>query len=608
MKKGRKTEKMTFADFYNLGNMLQEISPVSKKIQIIEDAESYLHRGVRLQSLAKERFREICCGINLTGTEMLLFGNGFSTSATFWDILDSLKKAIRRILRRVVSEEDSELKELLALINPGYGVTLNFVSVTKEPNATHRKEIANGDQMLLLIIREEGYPVMNLYGLKNKSHTKTYRDRLYRNGEVIADIATILAYLLLWSVVTEAIKDGYPLSYPNPTPDIGKKLLGRYQIPDEEYNYSAWPKDNPWIIPKDQEDLFSVWESLFQSWGFSYQRVTENTCEMKRSLRGKWKGHWKDKPILFTSKTLHPLMEVRMEEVFRSSGNLLPWHMFLISSDQNTEGYWGIPRVFSQEIIECMKNAFLSIHKQKEGQIRSLRYLKEMERIHARSFETKKNIPKATIAAMEESHFNDYFGYVEYDEEVDISLVKIIEEEWIAFKETYFPQIKTKENCIRFRRLGNHKASGLYYPFVKCLCVDIKSPSSLIHEFGHLIDYCYGNLSAKQTFLELSSLYESRLREIMKKNEVFKIQMNGGSKYNLSYFLTPTEIFARCFELYCVYILHLNNSLTPTVFGPSYPTDEVFLNAIKGYMDALFLSLQTEEVTDIPALKTAGGY
>lgn len=53
-------------------------------------------------------------------------------------------------------------------------------------------------------------------------------------------------------------------------------------------------------------------------------------------------------------------------------------------------------------------------------------------------------------------------------------------------------------NRFKVRKLGNHKALGLYYPEAKVLVVDVDSPSSFIHEYGHLLDYKFGKVSDLQ--------------------------------------------------------------------------------------------------------------
>ena len=67
----------------------------------------------------------------------------------------------------------------------------------------------------------------------------------------------------------------------------------------------------------------------------------------------------------------------------------------------------------------------------------------------------------------------------------------------------------TKGNSIRFRKLGNHKAIGLYYPLIQCLCVDLRNTTSFIHELGHLIDHCMddgGQLSEQPAFFNVLML------------------------------------------------------------------------------------------------------
>lgn len=321
MKKARQTE-MTFADFFNLSNMLQGLSSVSNKAQIIENAEDYLHRGARLQSLAKKKFFELCNSIELNSVEELLYGITFPRNAGLCDIVDALKKVIRKILRNVEREDNPQLVELMGLIDPGYHAKITFVSFDQEPNAVHRRDVLEkGDQMLLLSIAESGYPVMAVYGLKNKSHTKTYTNRLYKNRKIIADIATVLAYLLLWSIVSKAVREGFLLKKEEPDETLGRRLLN---LP---YNYSElknahslsssylkWPERNPWLIPKDEESLFSLWEPCFDTWNIPYQRVTEEKIELRKLLRKKWEGSWDKKPIPFTPKSLHLLLEYKLDE------------------------------------------------------------------------------------------------------------------------------------------------------------------------------------------------------------------------------------------------------------------------------------------------------
>ena len=61
--------------------------------------------------------------------------------------------------------------------------------------------------------------------------------------------------------------------------------------------------------------------------------------------------------------------------------------------------------------------------------------------------------------------------------------------------------------------------------------------------------------------------------------------MKSGSKYNRSYYTMPTEIFARCFELYVSKCLGVKNSIVPAAFSQEgiYPTNDLMLDTISNY-------------------------
>ena len=214
---------------------------------------------------------------------------------------------------------------------------------------------------------------------------------------------------------------------------------------------------------------------------------------------------------------------------------------------------------------------------------------------YALSFQTKKNIPQKCIKAMERSGFNNYFGYVEFDEECDLSLMEELYREYDAFARELSIR-KFPEVSLRFRKLGNHKASGLYYYILKCLCVDVRTPGAFVHEVGHAIDYHLDHISDKYVFHEIAERYEYLLKEYMRNGNKDQVAvLKGKTKYNLEYYLMPTEIFARCFELYVVKVREVNNSLCEPNFGFAYPNDDILLDLIKRFYDDI---LGYEEKTE----------
>lgn len=177
-------------------------------------------------------------------------------------------------------------------------------------------------------------------------------------------------------------------------------------------------------------------------------------------------------------------------------------------------------------------------------------YRKELESDYARSNETKKNIPQKQLDVMKNNIFLENFSFVELDEITDINKFRLIEREFINLRTVLnLNEFLKNKPELRFRRLGQHKAAGLYYPTEQCVCIDVGSPYSFVHEIGHHID-----LSGEE---ELSSKIEFRLLAIEYKKELDKAANKSCNEKDVDYykrkkgyFHTPTEIFARCLEIY----------------------------------------------------------
>ena len=165
---------------------------------------------------------------------------------------------------------------------------------------------------------------------------------------------------------------------------------------------------------------------------------------------------------------------------------------------------------------------------------------------YARSFETKRNIPTKIQAAMDSTKFLDYgFGFVEFDEQFDLEKLPDIEEQWgLIYKSLPHSEYKPE---LRFRKIEHRKAHGVYFPAFDCITISVRNVNSMLHEYGHHIDFTYDkdqNLSMSDEFRPLLKGYQKNLSD----GGVYKGSM-------LNYFLTPTEVFARAFEIYCVTVL-----------------------------------------------------
>lgn len=209
---------------------------------------------------------------------------------------------------------------------------------------------------------------------------------------------------------------------------------------------------------------------------------------------------------------------------------------------------------------------------------------------YAKVYETKKAIPQKMISAMEKSSFNNYFGYVEFDAECDLEKISEIEKEFKALQNAVFNQKGKKEDVsLRFRKLGHYKAAGLYFPSLKCICVDVRYPSSMAHEYGHMLDYEAGNISRGVKFSKVrfkyAELFEKAIGD-MSSDDPIRIKLEGKTKYNKNYYLEPTEIFARSLEIYLVEVLEVDNSLVkPNEGSIAYPNDEEYLRLVADFFD-----------------------
>ncbi|ENY99484.1 hypothetical protein HMPREF1092_03225 [Clostridium thermobutyricum] len=232
-------------------------------------------------------------------------------------------------------------------------------------------------------------------------------------------------------------------------------------------------------------------------------------------------------------------------------------------------------------------------------------YNKMLKKSYATSYIQKKNIPKKVLDRMNNSVFLKDFSELELDQETDLSKFSLIEEEYSILKDkidlSKLFSSKTKP-ALRFRKLGKHRALGLYFPFCNCVCVDLNAPSSFFHEIGHCIDYTFTDdtlkLSSKSSFRSIVANY----RKLFLK-EVDDLDDSHPSKaylkYKKSYYFNTSEIFARTWEMYLILIKKLESSFAKPKLSidRGYPTTtEHFLNIIKIYFDELLnkMSLNLE--------------
>ena len=512
----------------------------------------YLHNEVRIISLARKKQEAFMKKYSLSQMEEYLW-KGLDELTLLKDILKMLSNRMRKLLRDFAKENNFRpLEDLIGsewwqvkifLLEEENGIYPGKKSVLR---GRHRTGL-NGKYAFGVEILKEGGEKPIRYAASDEC---IKCEGYWRGGYDIryADLGWVFSVIFLFKSTLMWLKNE----------GISKKE--EYQYPENLY------------VQKETCEL-KFFEDLFMLVQESYGTVPVYTKEETDAME----KH---------GETLTKLYAWELKEIFKKNPadylkeGYNPFYILFHSShDGRFENL-----VFREEL----GNAALYLTARRASEVKKAEQIRKYASTsRAKSYQTKKNIPLKIQKMMETSEFNHYFDYVEFDEECDISRLREVGKEVLAFFEE-MPKIKsfTKGNSIRFRKLGNHKALGLYYPEIQCLCVELRNTTSFIHELGHLIDYCMedgGQLSEQPAFFRLLSLYREYLED--HKKEI------GKGKYNLSYFKDASDVFARSFELYIVKVKKYKNNLIPDSFSAKYyPADrEDILSEIKQYFDSLKL-------------------
>lgn len=626
-----------------------------------ETISNYLGAGERLNTLAKEKFNKLMNGITVdTFDEKLLqvySKKDFKASTNISTYIECLAKSfIRPQLKKLTTldENDAVYTALRKHISIPFsireaGEEMDYSPAIQNLKYRYRKD----SNILILSIYEEGFEKIEGAGYKNFDHAKKYDNLKFRTGTSlrIVDIAICLSWMLWITIYDKAMND----------PDLIT------QIRDKIWNYdkkrfissidcrleylidhaSNVNRDENWRITDEDGNMMALLERL------SDKSTKTQVCTPY------WKGDrpseaavslfkqiyaYDDaiRPSDYTGEKLREKQYISMQDSMHKKPYcyIIPksWEWLIMYKNPSELYKRGLGRVFYNRLLshngnieksgpeyepdKWMKPAWYAIDDNQEllmrmagicyfeklnDSIKTISYYKELTKStsHAKSYQTKKAISNKMINYMEKSDFNKAFGYVEVDNDCDIEKVTQLSAEFLSFKETFLPGYDSSEVSLRFRKLGNHKALGLFYPSLNCLCVDINSPSSFLHEYGHSIDYILSGirgLSSKDDFSRCLTTYKECVLSGLSKedNAQLKDRLNGTSKYNLSYYFTPAEVFARCFEMYVVRILKVNSSICKPdeKMGVVYPKDDRLEELLKKYFDKLFDSLKQNDVAD----------
>jgi hypothetical protein len=228
-----------------------------------------------------------------------------------------------------------------------------------------------------------------------------------------------------------------------------------------------------------------------------------------------------------------------------------------------------------------------------------LKSLKKSCGDYAATYEKKKNIPHKTQVAMASSLLLKYFDDVEYDESVDLKEVRHVEEEIISFIDLF--NLKIPEGAsFKVRRLGKHRAEGIFFPLFCTLAIDVSHPRAFIHECWHMVDYYFlhneksftgERLSDIDDFSNVKKIYIKLVKKAIDKlanDDPLYMRHYGNSKYNHEYYFDSTEIFARSAEMYFSTKLGSLSSLVDEQAGIYYPSDDKeLMTEIQTYFENL---------------------
>ena len=163
----------------------------------------------------------------------------------------------------------------------------------------------------------------------------------------------------------------------------------------------------------------------------------------------------------------------------------------------------------------------------------------------ARAWEDKLHPDKTHQQMMADTALNDTFSKVEIDNDVSAEEFADFEATWEEAAKR-LPQIPGRAApTLRIRKLGRHKATGMYFPHVNTVVVDVRDSSSMVHEMGHYYDIAtQNNASLDSGFVDVVDSYSKNL--VMPKEAAH----SSARAMKADYYQTPTEVFARGFEMW----------------------------------------------------------
>lgn len=558
MKKRKNSSSITIQEQLSLLNLFQSMTGGEFSVPELKtessgseesfesDYKKYLDKGERIISLLKKKAAKA----NFT-KETLLDNLGNKKFTDKWTFYEALRKVVRKIIRNMTEQlhnEDGWFQDFES--SSFYCFFSKFYHIETEDKGSYAHRLMgyhltsktkyNEYRVIRFTSKVSGDEYYAPVGAELKS-TYHMRSRGFTSYKVFITLVDASQFL-----------DTYYL--------IDYFLKSRSEVLKDEFLVAKWRDDLAKLLLKQENGgVISIKKDVLSE-------------ELKEFM--------KDNGFCYYADDLREEMKANEELISTLSFFIL---------EKNTEYkyfyYWST----------TLSNVYYDWWQQYSQKKEAYDFAKRLYSDYAKSYMTKKNYSEKYLKAMAESKFNNFFGYVEIDADCELQKVEELELEFRALAKELCLD-KGEDVSLRFRKLGNHKASGLYYPFLKCLCVDIRCPSSFAHEVGHMIDYKNGELSAKYEFYELYEAYKEAVNAALSKSSKEEQAVyNGKGKYNLSYYFQKTEVFARCFEMYLLRHRGVNNSLLkPELETLPYPDTEKVNNLIKTYFENNLFKMEEE--------------
>lgn len=545
------------------------------------DSTNYLLEGKRILSLARIKqkrslFRADSLTVRLCDLKYPLLSE--NESEVNRQIEHTIKALIKKKLKGITTEE--------CLDKEGIPFVLNFCSECNDfkissaenlPGSKLTKEVSKSQSNIALSIKEENFYIPCSPRKRFQNNDYYYKSNPQFTIHMLhADKAFFALWGISWlnQLKKEAfsdsrISDSLKYILRNITGCLLCKKWDPRTIPDWFINFLA---DNGYVF----DGITNYYIPLQSPKGANYK---------PSHLPESWPGEGIEAPAQLSDY----IPEIIDLVSFVYNDKLISPKALIKKIDSRV--VFCLPYYYEKYMMSSLKYFISNMQDIKEEE----KHRKKLDGMVARAYMTKRNIPQHILDEMQRSELNNYFGFIEFDEEVDLKSVNLVTQEFQKLNHHIFHDFRNQNTALRFRKLGRHHATGLYYPSINTMVVDFRHPDSFIHEYFHMLDDTLGDLSLQCTFNEVALHYQKLVRKAVEEEKnTGAMLFSPKGKYNINYYLRKCEIFARCGEIFLFRILHVTSSLLKPEETKyfAYPNDPMLNELIEHYYSSLLAKLK----------------